>query len=221
MGSKELSTDLRNRIVSRHRPGEGYRKIAAALQVPKSTVATIIRKWKKFGTTKNPPRPGRLAKLSDWGKQALAKEVSRNPRVTLTELQCILVEMGEPFRRSTIQAALHKSGLYGRVARRKTLLSKRHMTARLEFAKRHLEGSQTMRNKILWSDETKIERFGLNTKRHIWRKPGTTHHLANAILYSEAWRWQHHDVGMFFSSRNGVTSPDGGKDECSKVHGDP
>ena len=33
--------------------------------------------------------------------------------------------------------------------------------------------SQTMRNKILWSDETKIEHFGLNAKRHIWRKPGT------------------------------------------------
>jgi hypothetical protein len=30
-----------------------------------------------------------------------------------------------------------------------------------------------MSNKILWSDETKIELFGLNAKRHIWRKPGT------------------------------------------------
>jgi hypothetical protein len=30
-----------------------------------------------------------------------------------------------------------------------------------------------MRNKILWSDETNIELFGLNTKRHVWRKPGT------------------------------------------------
>jgi hypothetical protein len=30
-----------------------------------------------------------------------------------------------------------------------------------------------MRNKILWSDETKIELFGLNAKFHIWRKPGT------------------------------------------------
>ena len=30
-----------------------------------------------------------------------------------------------------------------------------------------------MRNKILWSDETKIELFGLNAKSHIWRKPGT------------------------------------------------
>ena len=47
------------------------------------------------------------------------------------------------------------------------------MTARLAFAKRHLNGCQTMRNKILWSDETKIELFGLNAKLHVWRKPGT------------------------------------------------
>ena len=153
----------------------------AALHVPKSTVATIIRKWKKFGTTKKLPRPGRPAKLSNRGRWALAREVSKNPRVTLTDLQRILVEMGEPFRRSTIQAALHQSGLYGRVARQKPLLNKRHITARLEFAKRHLEDSETMRIKILWADETKIELFGLNTKRHVWRKPGTAHHLANTI----------------------------------------
>ncbi|KAK3524946.1 hypothetical protein QTP86_011481 [Hemibagrus guttatus] len=29
--------------------------------------------------------------------------------------------------------------------------------------------------------ETKIELFGLNGKRHVWRKPGTAHHLANTI----------------------------------------
>ena len=30
-----------------------------------------------------------------------------------------------------------------------------------------------MINKILWSDETKVELFGLNAKCHIWKKPGT------------------------------------------------
>ena len=28
-----------------------------------------------------------------------------------------------------------------------------------------------MRNKIIWSDETKIELFGLTAKRHVSRKP--------------------------------------------------
>ncbi|KAG2471189.1 TCB1 transposase, partial [Polypterus senegalus] len=55
------------------------------------------------------------------------------------------------------------------------------MAARLEFAKRHLKDSQTMRNKILWSDETKIELFGVNARHHVWRKPGTAHHQANTI----------------------------------------
>uniref|UniRef100_A0AAQ4RPP4 Tc1-like transposase DDE domain-containing protein n=1 Tax=Gasterosteus aculeatus aculeatus TaxID=481459 RepID=A0AAQ4RPP4_GASAC len=94
--------------------------------------------------------------------------------VTLTELQRCSMKSGEPSRRTTISAALHKSGLFGRVARRKPLLSKKHMTARLK-------DSQTMRNKILSSDETKIELFGLNAKRHVWRKAGAAHHLANTI----------------------------------------
>ena len=78
----------------------------------------------------------------------------------------------------------------------KPLFSKRHMTAHLEFAKRHLKDSQTIKNKILWSDETKIELFGLNAKHHIWRKPATMH-------YGEAWWWQHHDVGCFSGAGTG------------------
>ena len=132
--------------------------------------------------------------------------------VTLTELQSSSVEMREPSRRTTISAALYQSGLYGRVARRKPLFSKRQMTARLEFAKRHLKDSQTMRNKILWSDETKIEIFDLNAKRHFWRKP---------TPYGVAWWWQHNAVGMFFSCRDRETSQDRGKAERSKVQRDP
>ncbi|KAK3513966.1 hypothetical protein QTP70_000171 [Hemibagrus guttatus] len=140
--------------------------------VPMSTVASMIRKWKKFGTTRTLPRAGRPAKLSDRGRRALVRDVTKNLMVTLKELQHFSVERGEPPRRTTISAALNQSGLYGRVARWKALLSKRHMTAHLEFAKRHLKDSQTMRNKILWSDETNIELFGLNGKHHVWRKPG-------------------------------------------------
>ena len=59
------------------------------------------------------------------------------------------------------------------------------MTARLEFTKRHLKDSQTMRNKILWSDETKIELFGLNAKSHVWNKPGnipSVKHAGGSIM---------------------------------------
>uniref|UniRef100_A0AAQ4R839 Transposase Tc1-like domain-containing protein n=1 Tax=Gasterosteus aculeatus aculeatus TaxID=481459 RepID=A0AAQ4R839_GASAC len=119
MKSKELSVDLRDRIVSRHRSGEGYRKISAALKVPMSTVASIIWKRRKFATTRTLPRVGRPARLSDRGRRALVREVTRNPMVTLTELQRCSMKIREPSRRTTILAALHKSGLFGREARRK------------------------------------------------------------------------------------------------------
>uniref|UniRef100_A0AAZ3PRG4 Reverse transcriptase domain-containing protein n=1 Tax=Oncorhynchus tshawytscha TaxID=74940 RepID=A0AAZ3PRG4_ONCTS len=163
MRSKKLSLELQDRIVSRHRSEEGYEKISAALMVPINTEASTILKWKKFGTTKILPKAGRPAKLRDQGRRALVREVTTNLMVTLTELQISSAEMGESSRRITISAALHQSGLYGRVARRKQLLRKRHMTACLVFPKRHLKDTQTMRNKMLWSDETKTELFGLNS----------------------------------------------------------
>ncbi|KAL0202183.1 hypothetical protein M9458_000201 [Cirrhinus mrigala] len=173
MRSKELPEELRDRIVARHRSGQGYKKISAALKVPKSTVASIILKWKTFGTTRTLPRAGRPAKLSYRGRRALVREVKKNPKITVAELQRCSREMGESCRKSTITAALHQSGLYGRVARRKPLLSARHMKARMD--------SKMVRNKILWSDETKIELFGLNSKRYVWRHSGTAHHLSNTV----------------------------------------
>ena len=125
-------------------------------------------------------------------RRALAKELTKHLRVTLTELQSSSVEMAEPSRRTTISAVLHQSGLYGKGARPHGVCQKAP------------KDSQTMRNKILLSDEPKIEVFGLNAKRHIWRKPD-----------GEAWWWKHHAVGMFFSIRKWETSQDRGKDQRS------
>ncbi len=123
MRSKELPEELRDTIVARHRSGQGYKKLSAALKVPKSTVASIILKWKTLGTTRTLLRAGRPAKLSYRGRRALVREVKKNPKITVAELQRCIRVMGESCRKSTITAALHQSGLYGRVARRKPLLS--------------------------------------------------------------------------------------------------
>ena len=46
-----------------------------------------------------------------------------------------------------------------------------------------------MRNKIFWSDETKIELFGLNAKCHVWRKSGTipTAKLGGSSIMQWGW----------------------------------
>ena len=94
----------------------------------------------------------------------------------MSELQRSCVEMGETSRRWTITATLHRSGRYG-----KPLLRRRHRIACLEFARKSTFRTLRLRNKILRSDKTKIRLFDLNAKHHVWRKPGTTHHLPNTI----------------------------------------
>jgi hypothetical protein len=73
-----------------------------------------------------------------------------------------------------------------------------------------------MRNKILWSDETKIELFGLNAKHHILSKPGTAHHLDNTIPTMMHGGGSIMLWGCFSSGRNWETSQNGGKDEQRK-----
>ena len=67
------------------------------------------------------------------------REVMKNPMVTLAELQRSFSKRWEKLPEGQrMTATLHWSGLYGRVARQKLLISEKHMKARLEFAKNHL-----------------------------------------------------------------------------------
>jgi hypothetical protein len=86
--SLEVEGIVRDRIVSRHRFRDGYQNIPAALKVPQNTVASIILKWKKFGTTKTLPRAGRPSTLSNQRRRALVREVTKNQMITRTEFLC-------------------------------------------------------------------------------------------------------------------------------------
>ena len=73
------------------------------------------------------------------------------------------------------------------------------MTAHPEFAKRRVKDSESMKQKILLSDETKIELFGVNAKRYIRWKLSTAHHPSNTISTVK------HDggsMGMLFNGRD-------------------
>ena len=103
-------------------------------------------------------------KLSNRGRRASVREVTKNPMVILAELQ-ILCGDGRNFQKDDH----HYNTLD--FMNEWPDLSERHRKSRLVVAKTHL----------VWSDKTKIKPFGLNTKCHVWRKPCTTHHLPNTV----------------------------------------
>ncbi len=61
---KELSEDLKKRIVALHKDSVGYKKIAKTLKLSCSTVAKTIQQFNRTGSTQNRPRHGRPKKLS-------------------------------------------------------------------------------------------------------------------------------------------------------------
>ena len=63
---KELSEDLKRRIVALHEDSQGYKKIDNTLKLSCSTVANITKRFKRAGSTQKRPRVGRPKKLSAW-----------------------------------------------------------------------------------------------------------------------------------------------------------
>ena len=49
------------------------------------------------------------------------------------------------------------------------------------YAKKHSGDSEAKWQKVLWSDETKIEHFSQNAKCYIWCKPSTAHDPKDTI----------------------------------------
>jgi hypothetical protein len=72
----------------------------------------------------------------------------------------------EPVTKKTIGNTLRCEGLKSCIP----LLKKAHIHARLKFANEHLNDSEDNWGKVLWSDETKMELFGINSTRRVWRR---------------------------------------------------
>uniref|UniRef100_A0A8C7UMT1 Pre-mRNA-processing factor 40 homolog A n=1 Tax=Oncorhynchus mykiss TaxID=8022 RepID=A0A8C7UMT1_ONCMY len=60
------------------------------------------------------------------GERRLIRDAAKRPMITLDELQRSTAEVGDSVHRTTISCILHKSGLYGRVARSKPFLKDIH-----------------------------------------------------------------------------------------------
>ena len=112
------------------------------MKVPKRKVASIILKWKKFGTTRTLPRAGRPSTRSNRGRRALVREVTKNPMVTLAELQRSCVEMGN-FRKDNHYCNIPLIWALWQMDASpvKPLSCERHMKAHLEFVKKHQKDS--------------------------------------------------------------------------------
>ncbi|KAJ8333437.1 hypothetical protein SKAU_G00414450 [Synaphobranchus kaupii] len=125
--TKELSKDVRDKIVDLHKAGMGYKTIGKQLGEKETTVGAIIRKWKKHKMTINRPRSGAPRKISSRGVSMIMRKVRDQPRTTREELVNDLKAAGTTVTKKTIGNTLRRNGLKSCSARKVPLLKKAHV----------------------------------------------------------------------------------------------
>ena len=148
----ELFQEIRKKIIDKHVNGKGYETISKQLDIPVTTVAHIIQKFKVQGTVANLLGSGRKGKIDDKLKIRIIRMVTKEPKTTSNEIRGELQGQGASVPDRTISRCLSQSR-----PRRKPLLKANHIKAKLEFAKMHIDKPQGFWENVLWTDETKLE----------------------------------------------------------------
>ena len=84
--TKQLSQDIRDKIVDLHKAGMGYKKISKQRGKKLTTVGAIIRKWKNHKVTANLPRSGAPRKIAPCGISMMMRKVRDQPSTIEEEL---------------------------------------------------------------------------------------------------------------------------------------
>jgi transposase len=167
---KPLSSDTRNNIVHLISNGLSSRQIASKVGVGRVSVDNI-RKQVVLEATKG--GAGRPAKLSMHTKRRLVRLVMSGKADTATQLQQELKEVdGIQVCVQTVRNALKELGLKAVVKKKKPLLKSRHMKQRYEFAVKYQHWTEDDWARVIFSDETKINRLGSDGRKWVWKTAG-------------------------------------------------
>ena len=131
--------------------------------------------------TVNHPRSGAPCKISPRGASMIMRKVRDQPRTTRQDLVNDLKRAGTTVSKKTISNTLRRHGLKSCSTRKVPLLKPSHVQAHLKSANDHLDDPEEEWEKVMWSDETKIELFGLNSSRRVWSKKKDVYFPKNTI----------------------------------------
>lgn len=171
MGKGKCCTpDERKAIVALKETGLSYNQIAAQINRSKTFVVQAVQHFRSKKTTENVPRRAKKRKTTDRIDRKIVNISKTDPRKSSKDIHNeITDQFGVQISRRTVQNRLIEAGLYGRVSRKKPLVTPRQRKNRIAFARSHASWTEHQWKFILWSDETKICRIGSDGRRYVRR----------------------------------------------------
>jgi transposase len=175
---KELSCDLRQKVIDMRNNGSSYGQISRNLIIPKSTVVNIVKKFNTSDEVKTRPRSGRPSKLSMRSCRHLLRHTRQNRGYTLqriTRYASNLLDNNAVCKR-TVRRLLHKHKMYNRIAVKKPLINNLNRQRRVNWASDRLNWNLGRWRRVLWSDEVAVQTCNIKKRVHIWRTSKEKYH---------------------------------------------
>ena len=167
---KSLSTSQRNYILSLLDSGLHIRDSHARTG---HGIGTISRLRSKCRSSLQKSLGGRPSKLSPANTRHAIHLIQTGKAENAAQITNPLADIiNQPLSTKTIRRTLKKAGMRAVVKRKRSFLSKRHRRARLDWAIAHQDWTVEDWKQVVYSDETKINRFGSDGRTITWKMVG-------------------------------------------------
>jgi hypothetical protein len=167
---KHISASQRNNIISLSSLNISSRQIASQTGLGKSIVCQVLQELQ--------PKKTRLvggcpSKLTPTNKRAIVQQIiTGKAKNAVHATQFINSIIDTPVCPQTVRNTLKEASLKAVVKKKKPLLSNRHKKRRLAFALKYQHWTVEDWKRVIWSDETKINRIGSDGQEYVWKKKG-------------------------------------------------
>jgi transposase len=160
--SKSQQLELRQMFLD----GKTYTQIRQHFHFAPSTISKYR---KKLGIDLKTAPGGRPRKLSAKEERRIVTTIMSGKADTAPQARRLL---GLGVSNQTVRNVLKAANLKARVKTKKPFLSRRHIKARLHFAEKYKHWTLEDWSRVIFSDETKINRMGSDGRRWVWAEPG-------------------------------------------------
>lgn len=168
---RSIQESQRNKIISMLNSGSTIRQVADQVSV---STATVSRVGKRHCLDREKRKGGRPEVLTGADKRYCVRLVTKgrvdSPAKVKKQLE---IDHSKTVSVDTIKRALKGSGLGAIPKPSKPLLNARNVKKRLEWCKAHRHWTLEDWKRVVWSDETKINRFNSDGRVWAWVRDGT------------------------------------------------
>ena len=164
---------LYGKIVSLSEENLSATEISLKLSIPRTTVNNVIKKYRKFNTVLRLPGSGRRRSLDDSDLEIILEEINNNPFNSSEKIKNkIVAKTQKSVSSRTVRNYIYRTAFRSRVPRKRPFLSQNNIYKRLELCNEWSSFEPSDRERIIWSDETKINLFSCDGRQRVYRKVG-------------------------------------------------